>query len=163
MRTKPKSADPHGHGAFCDSIIIMKIKGSGGRISLKAILLVGTVLTVAVVAYAYWGLAVTHPYPLPPLARGLPSGVVWKEANDVFDKRVRAEFPVGSPENEMLSELTSQGFKLATWFKADDGHKLAEFEGSQFPCALRWEITWRADSNGKLLDISGHYGEAGCL
>ena len=108
----------------------------------------------------YWTLFVTHPFPLPELARNLPSK--FTEGNSVFNDRIQNKFGGVKNETEIFSELRKEGFMIIDGVNAA-GRRQAVLYGSKFPCSLRWEVSWLVDKDGVISDLAGKYGEAGCL
>jgi len=94
------------------------------------------------------------PYPKrPALGHDLPSN--YAEGTKVFDERVKAKFPIGMSEAELLKELQSQGFSV--WSdpnKAD--HKTATVTRGLIFRNL-WSVRWRTKEN-QIEDIWGVYG-----
>ena len=118
------------------------------------------VLILCFGAYIYWELSVTHPFPLPDLARDLPSK--FTEGNSVFNDRVQNKFGRTQKEIEVVEELRKEGFMIIAGIN-DAGRRQAILEGNRFPCSLRWEVSWLVDKNGMISDLAGKYGEDGCL
>lgn len=98
--------------------------------------------------------------PAAPLVAGLPSD--FDDASQVFDGRLRREFPVGSPEQRLTSTLREQGFEPA-WMERDAPGNLAERRWEAFPCNMSASVRWTASREGLITSIRGRYGEAGCL
>lgn len=101
--------------------------------------------------------------PPPQLGRNLPRA--FAAARPVFNERVRARFPVGSGEQQMLVELQRQGFRVS----ADPAnlatptpyeHK-ATYESRNIACNIRWSVRWNSTA-GKITADMGDFG-ASCL
>jgi hypothetical protein len=75
---------------------------------------VGTRVRLAVTSLAVCGL-VTACGVTPPLGRGLPATV--DEADQAFDARIHARFPVGRARGPLLEELQRERFKIDTTLK----------------------------------------------
>lgn len=102
----------------------------------------------------------THPFPLPELARDLPSK--FTEGSSVFNDRVQNKFGRTQKEIGIVNELRKEGFTIIDEVNAA-GRRQAILSGSRFPCSLRMEVSWLVDKNGMISDLAGKYGEAGCL
>lgn len=92
------------------------------------------------------------PYPRTPnLGKGLPSSVV--EGEREFDRRVKAEFPVGSREADLIAQITAAGFVLdrsgAKWRSATLKRGLM--------IKTLWSVRWRA-SGAEIEEAWGVYG-----
>lgn len=118
------------------------------------------VLLLAFGAYIYWELSVTHPFPLPELARDLPSK--FTEGNSVFNDRVQNKFGGNQKETAIVEELRKEGFTIFDGVN-EAGRRQAILKGGNFVCNLRWEVSWLVDKDGMISDLVGKYGEAGCL
>lgn len=94
------------------------------------------------------------PYPRPPvIGRDLPSN--YAEGEKVFNDRVKAKFPIGMSEAELLKELRRQGFSV--WSDPDK----ADFKMATVTRGLifrnLWSVRWRTKAN-QIEDIWGVYG-----
>ena len=96
--------------------------------------------------------------PLPPLARGLPSKVL--EAEPLFDRRVKARYPVGTPEEAVMGELGAQGFRPVGGTDGPAGYRDLTFRRKRFPFTTLWSVRWRARA-GKIEEIWGVHGIRG--
>lgn len=75
-----------------------------------------------------------------------------------FDKRVKEQFPVGSAENLMLSELRKEGFGIPLKYPLTRGYaSSANFSQRQGVCDVTWAIEWNVES-GKITAIEGSRG-----
>jgi hypothetical protein len=100
--------------------------------------------------------------PRPPLGRNLPSN--FAAANLAFDERIRARFPVGSPEALLRGELGAEHFRISQQTPAaSSGYQFIAQHGSGiFPaCDLTWMVLWSADA-GRITRIGASY-YATCL
>ena len=99
------------------------------------------------------------PIPIPPLLEKLPSPFAHSDRNQVFTERLRAQFHVGTPEANLIRELWLQGFSPVTEWQGSQ--RAVEFDtfgkGGFAVCRTRGHVTWSADDNGRLRDISGSY------
>ena len=94
------------------------------------------------------------PYPrIPFLGRDLPSS--YAEGDKIFDKRVKAAFPRGMPEAELVGELRSQGFSILGPANEVDFHTATIIRGLIFRHI--WSVRWRARA-GKIDKVWGVYG-----
>ncbi|WP_448187231.1 hypothetical protein [Azospirillum sp. sgz301742] len=91
--------------------------------------------------------------PRPPLADNLPTNVAM--AKQEFARRVEYRFPIGSNENELIKELSKQGFH-PSWRRKDDDN-MATVERGGLPCNESWMVTWRSDQAGKIVKINGNF------
>jgi len=119
----------------------------------------GLVAVLAIVGALAWA-GYARQAARPPLLEGL-SGP-WQAASAEFDRRLQARFPAGSPALGMAAELHAAGFEQQDWIEPGALH-VAVWQRREFPCTLRARVTWRADAEGRLLELHGSYGEAGCL
>ena len=137
-------------------------------IGFLAVVLVPTVAT-----FGYWSWDEYRFTRRSPLAANLPEEFTVASAE--FRMRVLERFPLGSPESELVSSLSEQGFTKknvygdAVW--VDRGFQLNKSgsalhvltltpgPGMSFPCRLVWNVTWRANDAGKLAEIyAEHHG-----
>lgn len=95
------------------------------------------------------------PYPRKPaLGRDLPPE--YAEGEKVFDRRVKAKFPIGTSEGDLIAELRSQGFSVD--FRGRCVVQSAKIErGLIFRTG--WSVRWRAKA-GRIEEIWGVYGVA---
>lgn len=120
---------------------------------LLAIFLAGTVVGL-VVAFCW-----TTWRPRSPLTTDLPPE--WKEASALFDKRLRARYPPGTPIWKFTNELEAQGFK-PTWFEPGGEYGAKRGEGSVM-CNVVARVFWQIGKNDTVSAIRGVYREEGCL
>jgi hypothetical protein len=104
-----------------------------------------------------------EPRPAVPLTARL-SGE-WSDVSRAFDGRVRKQFPVGSSEANMASELKGEGFSRSDWSFANSEGKdaVAVRREDNFVCRQAAYVYWRADALGHLTAVRGEYREEGCL
>ncbi len=121
-------------------------------VSLFSIL--GTLIVVVLIS-------VTHvPKPVP-LTEGLTG--TWAAASEEFDRRVRINFPVGSPVTKMAATLRSQGFTRQDWNFSAEQENIASRREDNIGCKIAAYVYWRADGEGHVTSIRGQYREEGCL
>jgi hypothetical protein len=96
--------------------------------------------------------------PIPPLLQDLPFPFP-RPAQDPFTERLRARFPVGSPEADLIHELWLEDFSPVTELQAPQ--REAEFDTwgkSGFNvCRNSGRVSWSADVNGRVTAVSGYY------
>ena len=92
--------------------------------------------------------------PLPPIADKLPADV--RDAERVFDQRVRAAYPVGSAESAVISELQNGGFKISP--RGPDGYRSADIQRGSAICTTIWSVRWKADAKSitEAFGVFGH-------
>ena len=123
------------------------IEGRMKRLALVAVL----ALAATVLAWFFVWRA-----PLPPLARDLPSS--GDIASQEFSQRIKQRFPLATAEQDVLSELVSQGFQVQQR-DAAAGTSAVIFEQGGFPCKHVWYIWWQADGAGHLTSIDAKYAD----
>lgn len=89
---------------------------------------------------------------LPPIGRHLPSG---PQAEEVFDARVQAQWPLPIDEDRMVAELEAQGFTVSK--RGPSGMRTANFEKRYGLCGQEWSIRWTR-TDGEIDRIFGVYG-----
>lgn len=129
-----------------------------GPVVIVSMLLLLTAVLSGGIGYIF-GWAQQWEKPKPPLVRDLPGE--WAKAEVEFDRRVKAEFPVGSDERALIGELRHQGFR-PNW-TTDGARRSANLDLSTMICAIHAEIEWTADGRGKITSIEGKYPPGGCL
>ena len=90
-----------------------------------------------------------------PLTRDLPSE--FRAASATFDARVQARFPPGTPERQLVAELSRQGFH-----ESHAEHEMVRRQVS-LVCNVAARVSWRADEAGKIRQARGVYRQEGCL
>ena len=100
-----------------------------------------------------------------PIASSLTTGLQgnWETAEQVFNRRAMARFPIGSPTSAMTIELANEGFVPTDWEAAPGRERSAERDESAFPCKTTARIYWRDDGSGRLAGIRGTYRQDACL
>ncbi len=89
---------------------------------------------------------------VPKIGRGLPSN--FAEAESIFEKRVKEKYRLGVSKIEVVESLREQGFEITE----DENTGRASFRKSRFTCELVWNISWVANNEGNLDEISSSYG-----
>lgn len=87
----------------------------------------------------------------PAIARNLPSN--FEEAERVFNERVQRSFTIGMSEQELIRQLSTQGFDVIKTDKTSG----AVFKESQLICTLVWDISWVAGDDGQVSSIRSGY------
>jgi hypothetical protein len=74
-----------------------------------------------------------------PIFAGLPADAA--EANATFRARVLAEFPLHTPEDQMVQALSQQGFKSDGWLSKRMTFRLQHgvIRGCDFTASINWE------------------------
>lgn len=121
----------------------------------KILLWTGTELSILTIAgMAFLWNAMYEPFVLPPeIGRDLPAN--FHEADLLFKDRVERSYAPGLPESAFIARLTSEGFTVLA------EHQLASFSKTDFPCTLRWLITWESAA-GRVTKVEGSY-DSSCL
>ncbi len=90
--------------------------------------------------------------PLPALIDGLPGTVA--DARQQFAERVKARFPLGSPERVLMLDLWRQGFE----HPGEQGtRRWTIFESRTIACISNWTVTWAVDENDRLTAVDGEF------
>ncbi len=111
-----------------------------------------SVLTVAGMGFL-WN-AMYEPFVQPPeIGRNLPAN--FHEADLLFNDRVVRSYAPGIQEGELIARLKSDGFSVIA------EHQLASFSKTDFPCTLRWLITWES-ADQRVTKVEGRY-DSSCL
>jgi hypothetical protein len=102
--------------------------------------------------------------PPPALAAGIPSGT-WKQTAQTFTDRIIQRFPLGSPEQALVTELEREGFDSQSptpgfWDRGEAGVAGSyqnAYGRSQATgvCDVRWSVYWDADTEARLTRIDG--------
>lgn len=89
----------------------------------------------------------------------------WDQVSKEFDRRVKAQFPVGSAESAMTLALRRQGFERQDWTfrKAGDDEARAFRSENNIVCNQGAFVYWRSDEAGAITSVRGEYRELGCL
>jgi len=103
-------------------------------------------------AMALMSLLVACKSDVPDLGRDLPPN--FSDGERVFDQRVKARFPIGMSESELIAELQREGFDLRP--SVDDVQD-ASFVRSQLIFQTIWSVRWRATA-GAVSEVWGVYG-----
>jgi len=95
-------------------------------------------LWVALEAWFWFG--------LPPILRGVESGFFLQGAGPnqmrIYEERLRAEFPVGIKEEDLVQRLEAQGYsRLMKW----ENGKAMEFVAGSIVCSQTWFVIWQSN------------------
>ena len=94
----------------------------------------------------------------PPIGQPLPPA--FKDANAAFDLRVKAKFPVGSAQSDLLAELAREGFKVTPCAdptgQGCDYQHFASWRRAGAACDRNWQIVWNADG-AVISKVEGRY------
>jgi hypothetical protein len=126
-------------------------------IAKLAAVIVGTSAATALAIFI-WLLRLNGAFdPEPALIRSasVESGNV-DEISNKFDLAVRAKFPVGSSESDLIRELAKQKFQ-PEW-----GGRRATYSDTPIICANEYSVIWTVDEARRLTRISGEF-RAICL
>ena len=101
-------------------------------------------------------LCACNPSALPnrPLFDGIPSD--YRAGTQLLQKRIDARFPVGSSTEALATYLEGQEMKV------ERVKQSAEIRTGGFPCGSVVWITWHADAQRVLKDVTALYGDSGC-
>jgi hypothetical protein len=109
-------------------------------------------LLVAVVAV---GLEALWWFGRPPIIRGIPASFfrnALPDGRDVYRQRVRAAFPTGIPETELLTSLAEHGYEIRG--ANGLGRRYARIHDTLFLiCFVDWGVYWRADNAGIVTEV----------
>jgi hypothetical protein len=86
----------------------------------------------------------------PPIGRDLPKTFGYTPA---FEQRLRQRFPIGSDEQNLLTELRSERFTIDKMHDSPS-RVSALYKVSGLPCGEEWTVQWSADQ-GKITEITG--------
>jgi hypothetical protein len=116
--------------------------------------------TRIILALAFANLISACADPVPKLVVGLPRS--FGPTSD-FDKRLKEQFPVGSNESQLTTELKLDKFLFRN---GGDSEKVYQFSATygrhDFPCREVWTVLWNAEL-GKLTAIAGRDSGDLCL
>ncbi|WP_408588136.1 hypothetical protein [Novosphingobium sp.] len=90
---------------------------------------------------------------LPSIADNLPSDV--RDAEPEFDRRVKAAYPRGSSEENVIADLRRNGFEVSP--REPDGYRFADLKRGNLICQTIWSVRWKAEA-GMLGEVFGVYG-----
>ena len=86
----------------------------------------------------------------------------WDAANREFDRRIKARFPLGSTVDQLIANLSEQGF-VAEWPDARFNEYAAYSDVGNWVCNIGAHVYWTVGENGRIRSIRGMYREEGCL
>jgi hypothetical protein len=104
-------------------------------------------IILAFLAYQAW-----RGSSVPLIARDLLSNIA--AADIEFKERLKSQFLVGMGESELIRDLQAQGFRPPVSCR---DVKYETFSMTSIPCELTWSVSWRADPEGKIINIDGSY------
>ncbi len=108
-------------------------------------------LFVAVVAA---GLEALWWFGRPPIIRDIPASFFrdgLPDGKDVYRQRVRAAFPTGIPETELLTALAQQGYEIRG--ANGLGRRYARIQDAVIVCVVSWGVYWRTDNAGIVSEV----------
>lgn len=114
---------------------------------MRKILIWTALLLPLVLLGAYILLLIETEPERPEMFRDLPQTTV--EVESEVDRRVKARFPIGTPEVELLAALSDMRFEISA------GH--ATHDVASFMCPESFSIEWKLDSDRAVSEISGGY------
>lgn len=122
------------------------------QIFFGIILILGSIAALAALLILFIWINWTGPRaPLTEAARG--SRMTSAEVDAAFDSSVRSRFPIGTPVDELIREISGQGF--AAFRTSKDGISSATFSTWSGPCNLNYTVHWAINTTGHLKMISG--------
>lgn len=119
-------------------------------------IIVGVVATIAIEALILgvrWLESSKSPQPLPALIRDMATAV--DQITPTFSDRIKARFPIGSDENELISELRSEGFE-PRWNLRGEPRVAVLVRGGP-ACREEWRVFWRTDASDMVAVIGAEY------
>jgi hypothetical protein len=87
----------------------------------------------------------------------------WETVSNEFDRRVKANFPIGIPVGQMGADLQREGFSRQDRDSSIVQEHAAMRREDSFACRQAAYVYWRADGEDQLTAIRGEYREEGCL
>jgi hypothetical protein len=108
-------------------------------------------LFVAVVAA---GLEALWWFGRPPIIRGIPASFFrhgLPDGKEVYRQRVRAAFPTGIPETELLTSLAQHGYEIKGAHGL--GRRYARIQDAVIVCVVDWGVYWRTDNAGIVSEV----------
>ena len=115
-------------------------------------LILGSIAVLAALLILFIWINWTGPRaPLTEAARGPRMTSV--EVDAAFDSSVRSRFPIGMPVDELIREISGQGF--SAFRTSEDGISSATFSTWNGPCNLNYTVHWAINTTGHLKMISG--------
>ncbi|WP_147021685.1 hypothetical protein [Microvirga aerophila] len=95
--------------------------------------------------------------PFPPLASGLPHRA--DEAEREFNRRLNERFPANSSEAILKTVLKQEGWGEQRTLQ--DTHYVSLMSYASLIIKAKATIAWRANNEGRLIEIRGRYGLIG--
>jgi hypothetical protein len=138
---------------------------SSAPIPLRDKAAIAVILVVVLGALAYAGLRAGTPGATgaavngTPIFAGLPAGAA--EANAAFHARVLADFPLHTPEDQMVQALSQQGFKSDGWFSKRMTFRRQH--GLLRGCDFTASVNWESDNQARISALDARFlGTPGC-
>jgi hypothetical protein len=106
------------------------------------------------IAYATYGRpSHIHPSEAPTILAGLPTDAA--EANATFRARVLSDFPLLSPESNLVQTLSRQGFTSDGWFakRLTFRRQRSAMRGCDFTAS----VTWESDDRARISEIESRF------
>jgi len=114
----------------------------------------GAAMLMLFVAVAAAGLEALWWFGRPPIIRGIPATFFrpgLPDGKDVYRQRVRAAFPTGIPETELLTSLAQHGYEIKGAHGL--GRRYARIQGAFLFCVVDWGVYWRTDNAGIVSEV----------
>jgi len=83
----------------------------------------------------------------PPIAENMEVSI----ANEEWPPRLTQRFPPGTPETELVTTLSSQGFVI------DHSKRTAKAEWAKGVCNNELDVAWQTDDAGNISSVGGRY------
>ena len=90
----------------------------------------------------------------PPIIRDITAGFFrhgLPDGKDVYRQRVRAAFPTGIPETELLTSLAQHGYEIKGAHGL--GRRYARIQDAVIVCVVDWGVYWRTDNAGIVSEV----------
>lgn len=84
------------------------------------------------------------------------------KAELAFKKRIKASFPIGMSEKELIQELEYQDFRIIYSENGDQPYAERGIPSGLF-CVNYWRIIWQTSEQGNITLIDGSYRDFICL
>lgn len=95
--------------------------------------------------------ALVRDTPPPPIFSALPTATA--QIPSAVDHAVKAHFPIGGTEDDLIAELSEMGFIIK---KGTQG-LWADYAGGGFACTESFSVTWKAGADRIIEEVSGGY------
>jgi hypothetical protein len=135
---------------------------------MRSAMTIVAVVAAAVIASgataAYFIVASQSLRPRPALLTNLP-GSGWEAEGDAFRQRVLRAVPIGSPESELLSLLSRQGFRRG-WEATSSSEREAyyddRFKAPALFCGSAMNVWWSVDKDDRITSFRARWSDDGC-